>query len=77
MFWMPFGMVSGVGDGMGVLDGVHVPLGELGVSSYFSPISFNGVFFTQKCIRLVHEKLAMFCMDNVCCNRRFLGFPKI
>jgi len=38
---MPFGVVSGVGSGIGVLDGVHVPQGE---GEVFLPISLNGVF---------------------------------
>ena len=35
---MPFGMVIGVGQGMGVLDGVHVPQGEGEVLGFFSPL---------------------------------------
>ena len=62
---MPFGVVSGVGSGTGVLDGVHVPQGEGKVfwGGEVLPIRFNGllsVFFKQKCIRLVHKKLTIF-----------------
>jgi len=39
---MPFGMVSGVGGGMGVLDRVHVPQREGAVSGFFSTVGLNG-----------------------------------
>jgi len=35
---VPFGVVNGVGRGMGVLDGVHIPKGEGEVSGLFSPL---------------------------------------
>jgi len=54
---MPFGVVSGVGRGMGVLDGVHVPQGEEDVSGIFCRIGLNGIFFNKW---LVHEKLKIF-----------------
>ena len=41
---MPFGVVSGVSRGTGVLDGIHAPEGEGAVSKAFCPISLNGVF---------------------------------
>jgi len=44
---MSFGVVIGVGGGMGVLDGVHVPHGEGVVSWSFSPIGFNSIFAKQ------------------------------
>ena len=40
---MPFGVMSGVGRGMGVLDGVHMPQGKGGLGSSL-PIGLNGVF---------------------------------
>jgi len=55
--WMPFGLVSGVGPVIGVLDGVHVPKGSGLFGFFFSPIGLNSV---QKCIRLVCEKLTIF-----------------
>ena len=42
---MPFGAVSGVGRGMGELEGVHVPQGEKGFRVVLDPIAFNGIFF--------------------------------
>jgi len=33
---MPFGVMSGVGSGIGVLDGCQVPQGEGEVSGFFS-----------------------------------------
>jgi len=41
---LSFEVESGVGGGMGILDGVHVPQGEGRVSGGFSPIGFNGIF---------------------------------
>jgi len=42
---MPFGVVSGVGQGMGVLDrGLHAPRGMGGLGVFVS-ISLNGIFF--------------------------------
>jgi len=40
---MPFGMLSGVGGGMGVVE-VHVLQGEGTVLGVLAPIGFNGVF---------------------------------
>jgi len=63
---MPFGMVSGVGGGMGVLDGgPRDPSrrGCFGIFRHLRPIGLNGqndVFFGKKCIRLVREKLTVF-----------------
>jgi len=37
-----------------------VPKEKGAVSGDFRPISLNGVFFAQKCIRLVHKKLTVF-----------------
>ena len=42
---MPFGIVSRVGRGMGVLDGVHVPQGKKRFWRSVVPIGFNSVFF--------------------------------
>jgi len=65
------GMVSGVGRGMGVLDGVHVPqmVGE--VLGVFHSHWFEQCIFKQKCIQLVREKLTIFpsgqyTVGNVC-----------
>jgi len=64
---LSFGMVSAVGPGIGVLDGVHVPQGEREVLRLFLPHWFEwcfecilSVFLKQKCIRLVREKLTIF-----------------
>jgi len=38
-------VVSGVGLGIRVLDGIQVLQGEGEVSGFFVPIGFNGVFF--------------------------------
>jgi len=59
-------VVSGVGGGMGVLDGVHVTQGEGAVLGFFGICACiglkgqNDVFIAQKCIRLVLEKLTVF-----------------
>jgi len=48
---MPFGMVNGVGRGMGVSDGVVIVQGEgavLGVN-FSRPIVTNGIFFAYLC----------------------------
>jgi len=37
-----------------------VPQGKGTVLGDFRPIGFNGIFFTQKCIRLMREKLTIF-----------------
>jgi len=53
---LSFGMVSGVGPGIHVLDGVHMPRKEgavLEIFQHFCPIGLNGQnngFFTQNCI---------------------------
>jgi len=52
------GVVRGVGLGIGILDGVDVLQGEEAVSIGFS--GFQWRIFTQKCIRLLHEKLTVF-----------------
>ena len=64
---MPFGVVSGVGPGIRVLDGIHVRQGEGAVSGMVSGIfgicaciGFNRRDDAEKCIRLVCEKLAVF-----------------
>jgi len=64
---LSFGVVSGVGPGIDVLDGVHVPQGVGAVSGIVSgicaPIRLNGrndVLYIEKCIRLVCEKLTVF-----------------
>jgi len=40
---LSFGMVNGVGQMMGVLDGVHVPQEEGEALRFFFPIGLNGV----------------------------------
>jgi len=53
---LSFGVVSGVGQGIHALDGVHVPQKEgavLGFFGIYTPIGLNGqnyIFFAQKCI---------------------------
>jgi len=53
---LSFGVVSGVGTGIDVLDGVHVPEGKglfLGFFVICTPIRLNGqndVLFAEKCI---------------------------
>jgi len=39
---LSFGVVNGVGRGLGVLDGVHVPQGEGEVWGIFCPTGLNG-----------------------------------
>ena len=54
--WMPFGVVSGVDRGMGVLDEVNIWQREVDVLGVLSSIGLNDVFeciLKQKCIRLV------------------------
>jgi len=46
LIWISFGVVSGVGRGIGILDGVHMPQGE-GEVWGFDRIGLNGVL---KCI---------------------------
>ena len=52
---LSFGMVSGIGPGIDVLDGVRVLQGEgffSGIFRHLRPISLNGqndVLFTEKC----------------------------
>ena len=54
---LSFEVVSWVVCGMGVLEGGPcAPRGK----RFFVSIGFNGVFFKQKCIRLVREKLTTF-----------------
>jgi len=60
--WIPFGVVSGIGRGMGVLDGVCIPQGEgdgLSFFAYWFEWRFK-VYFKQTCILLVREKLMIF-----------------
>jgi len=51
-----FGVVSGVGTGIDVLYGIHVPQGEgaaCGIFRHLRPINLNGrndVLFAEKCI---------------------------
>ena len=40
---MPFGVMSGVGRGMSVLDGVHILQGEGKFRGFLRPIGLNGV----------------------------------
>jgi len=68
---MPFGVVSGVGRGMGVLDGVHTPQGESEVSGGRFALWFEWCIFKQKCIRLIRGKLTIFpygqyIVGNIC-----------
>jgi len=74
--WMPFGVVSGVGRGIGVLDGGHVPQGEGKVSGGgFAPLVwmayFNGNVF-DSCV----ESWQYFRTDNniVDFKRLYIGF---
>ena len=59
MIELPFGVENGIGPGIGALDGVHLPQ-----EGRFWDFSLNGVFEcifkTEKCIRLVREKLTIF-----------------
>ena len=58
---LSFGMVSGVGPGIDVLDWVHVPRGIF--FGICAPIHLNGrndVLFFEKRIRLACEKLTVF-----------------
>jgi len=63
---LSFGVVSGVGPGIRVLDGVHVLQGKGLFWGFFGicvPIGLNeqnDVLFAEKCIRLVCEKLTVF-----------------
>jgi len=60
---MSFGVISGVGQGMGVLDEGPHPKGKGRFRRFLFPIGLNGVlgvFLKQKCIRLVCEKLIIF-----------------
>jgi len=81
---LSFGVVSGVGPGIHVLDGVHVPQGEWAVSSMISgifrhlrglrPFRLNGrndVLFVDKCIQLVCEKLTIFRTVNISSESMF------
>ena len=81
---LSFGVVSRVGPGIDVLDGVHVLKGKglfLGFFGICAPIGLNGqndVLFTQKCIRLVCEKLTTFPYgQDVVRNIVFFGFLTI
>jgi len=59
---LSFGVVSGVGGWMGVLDGVHVPQGEEAVFGWgISPHWFQWcICLTENCIRHVRKKLTIF-----------------
>ena len=64
-------VVSGVGQGMGVLDGVHMPQGKGEVLGIFCSHWLEWYIFKQKCVRLMREKLTMFpyrqyIIGNVC-----------
>jgi len=48
---MPFGMVSGVGRGMGVLDGVHVPQGEGGLVPIVSMVYLINRNVFDSCVK--------------------------
>jgi len=58
-----------------------VPKGKGSVSGFFATNGLNGqngVFFAQKCIRLVCQKLTVFpYAQYYLWNLRFIGFPKI
>ena len=62
------GVVSGVGRGMGVLDGYpRVPRGRGSFGGFSPPLvlmAFLSVFLKQKCIRLLREKLTILCRLN-------------
>jgi len=73
---MPFGVVSGVGRGIGVLDGVHVPQ-EGEVSGVSRCRWFEWRIFEQKYIRLVRDRLIIFPYGQYIGKRLFIGFPKI
>ena len=51
---MPFGMVNGVGHGMGVDEGPHTPSGRVGFGGLASPFTPWGVF-----VRYIQMKLAL------------------
>jgi len=60
---LSFGVVSRVSLGIRLLDvGADATIGRKGFlgEGGFGPIAFHGVFFKQKCIQLVHEKLRIF-----------------
>jgi len=60
---MSFGVVTGIGRGMCMLDEGPHPQGQgdvLGVFSLLVWTAFMNVFLKQKCIRLVREKLTIF-----------------
>ena len=42
--WVPFGLVSGLGRGMGVLDGVHIWKREREFLGIALPVDLNGIF---------------------------------
>jgi len=69
---MPFGVVSGVGQGIGILDGVHLPWGEGEALGFFLfPLVWIAYFLKQKCILLVCDRLTIFprgqyIVGNVC-----------
>ena len=62
---LSFGMTSGVGPGIDVLDsGPRASRGAVsGIFRHLHPIGLNGqndVFFAEKCIQLMCEKLTIF-----------------
>jgi len=65
---LSFGLMSGVGPGINVLDGgPRASRGRGGLWGFCLhwPIGFDGVFLKQKCILLVREKLTVFHTDNI------------
>ena len=77
---LSFGVVNGVGGGMGVLDGGLHAQGEEEVLWVLAPLvsmCFNGVFVEQKYIRLVRDKLVIFTYGQYIIAIHFTGFPKI
>jgi len=73
---MPFGIVSGVYPGIGVLDGVHVPQGE-GQFLGFLPHWYNWCVLNRNVFNssLMREKLTVFLYGQTYrWNVRFIGF---
>jgi len=71
---MPFGVVSGVGPGIGVLDGVHVQQGKGAVSTVFCPhwpIGFNGVFCNRNIFDSCTKSWQYFRRDKISLESTF------